>query len=264
MKLRVLDLFAGLGGFSLGLERARHDGPVTGFETVAFCEIEEFPRRVLAKHWPDVPCYRDVRELTAERLAADGIAVDVITGGFPCQDVSSAAYAHGRSGISGARSGLFSEAVRLADDLAPAFVVLENVHALLSDGAVTVLQAFVEIGFDAEWHSIPAAFVGSPQARERVWFIAYPSQERGPRPLQGLDFGTIGQGWQGGASYLQDVAASPFAATDSFPQPLLCGVDVRLPHWVDRIGGCGNSAHPGVTELIGNAILQSVNTEALR
>jgi DNA (cytosine-5)-methyltransferase 1 len=84
-KLRVLDLFSGIGGFSLGLERTG------GFETVAFCEIEDFPRRVLAKHWPSVPCYSDARELTGERLAADGItSVDVITGGFPCQDISTA------------------------------------------------------------------------------------------------------------------------------------------------------------------------------
>src|SRR3546814_2327615 len=82
-KLKVLDLFSGIGGFSLGLERTG------GFETVAFCEIEEFPRRVLKKHWPEVPCYHDVRELTADRLAADGIAdIDVIAGGFPCQDIS--------------------------------------------------------------------------------------------------------------------------------------------------------------------------------
>lgn len=79
--LRVLSLFAGIGGFDLGLERTG------GFKTVAFCEIDPFCRRVLAKHWPEVPCYDDVRELTAERLAADGIAVDVICGGFPCQDV---------------------------------------------------------------------------------------------------------------------------------------------------------------------------------
>lgn len=76
MKFRVLDLFSGIGGFSLGLERTG------GFETVAFCEIEEYPRRVLAKHWPKVPCYHDVRELTADTLRRDGIAVDVICGGF--------------------------------------------------------------------------------------------------------------------------------------------------------------------------------------
>lgn len=80
--LKVLDLFSGIGGFSLGLERTG------GFETVAFCEIEEFPRNVIKKHWPDIPCYRDIRELTAERLVADGIAVDGICGGFPCQDIS--------------------------------------------------------------------------------------------------------------------------------------------------------------------------------
>ena len=91
-KLKVLDLFSGIGGFSLGLERAKcEDGPYNGFETVAFCEIEDFPRSVLAKHWPDVPCYSDVRTLTAAQLVSDGIAgIDVITGGFPCQDVSSA------------------------------------------------------------------------------------------------------------------------------------------------------------------------------
>lgn len=81
-KLRVLDLFSGIGGFSLGLERAG------GFETVAFCEIEEYPRKVLEKHWPGVPIYEDVRTLTASTLARDGIAVDVICGGFPCQDIS--------------------------------------------------------------------------------------------------------------------------------------------------------------------------------
>ena len=79
--MRVLDLFSGIGGFSLGLERA-------GMTTVAFCEIEPFCRRVLAKHWPGVPCYNDIRTLSAERLAADGISVDVICGGFPCQDIS--------------------------------------------------------------------------------------------------------------------------------------------------------------------------------
>ena len=99
MSLKVLDLFSGIGGFSLGLERA-------GFETVAFCEIEEYPRKVLKKHWPDVPIYEDVRDVTAERLRADGIFPDVITGGFPCQDISLAGK---QAGIDGERSGLWSE-----------------------------------------------------------------------------------------------------------------------------------------------------------
>jgi len=99
-KLRVLSLFASIGGFDLGLERTG------GFETVAFCEIEPFCRRVLAKHWPEVPCYEDVRTLTAERLAADGIAVDVICGGFPCQDIS---LAGSGAGLAGERCGLWYE-----------------------------------------------------------------------------------------------------------------------------------------------------------
>src|SRR5690554_7851105 len=117
-KLKVLDLFSGIGGFSLGLERTG------GFETVAFCEIEPFPRRVLAKHWPEVPCYDDVRELTAARLAADGISVDVICGGFPCQDISSSG---AKAGLEGKRSGLWIEYCRLIGELRPAYTVVENV-----------------------------------------------------------------------------------------------------------------------------------------
>lgn len=152
-KLRVLDLFSGIGGFSLGLERAKHDGEINGFETVAFCEIEKFPRKILAKHWPDIPCYPDVRELTAERLAADGIAVDVICGGFPCQDISAAGKG---AGLAGERSGLFYEVARLVGELGPQYVILENVSALLYRGLDAVLGALAAIGYDAEWHCIPA------------------------------------------------------------------------------------------------------------
>ena len=98
-KLKLLDLFSGIGGFSLGLERTG------GFETVAFCEIEDYPRRVLARHWPEVPIYGDIRELSAARLRADGIRVDAICGGFPCQDISTAGPG---AGIEGERSGLMT------------------------------------------------------------------------------------------------------------------------------------------------------------
>ena len=174
-KLRVLDLFSGIGGFSLGLERTG------GFETVAFCEIEEFPRRVLAKHWPEVPCYEDVTKLTGDILERDGIAVDVITGGFPCQDISTAGKQAGMGAET--RSGLWSEIVRLIGELRPRYVIVENVANLLSGPSEKrggwfgrVLGDLAECGYDAEWENIPAASVGAPHRRERVWIVAYPTQ----------------------------------------------------------------------------------------
>jgi len=152
-KLKVLDLFSGIGGFSLGLERTG------GFETVAFCEIEPFPRKVLAKHWPEVPCYEDVTKLTGDILKRDGISVDVITGGFPCQDISTAGKQVGIG--EGTRSGLWSEIVRLIGELSPSYVIVENVRNLLSGPSDKrggwfgrVLSDLAECGYDAEWENI--------------------------------------------------------------------------------------------------------------
>ena len=147
-KLKVLSLFAGIGGFDLGLERTG------GFETVAFCEIEPFAVRVLNKNWPGVPVYGDVRELTADQLRADGIAVDVICGGFPCQDIS---VAGSGAGLAGERSGLWSHYARLIGELRPRYVIVENVAALLSRGLGDVLGSLAAVGYDAEWHCVPAA-----------------------------------------------------------------------------------------------------------
>ncbi len=191
--MRVLDLFSGIGGFSLGLERA-------GMRTVAFCEIDPYCRRVLAKHWPDVPIFGDIRELTgAEVLAnADGgrplelepvnrgiraarvaqeeparhSGIDVICGGFPCQDISVAGKG---TGIGGERSGLWTEYARIVGELRPRYVIVENVAALLGRGLSTVLGDLAALGYDAEWHCIPASAVGAPHRRDRVWIVAYPS-----------------------------------------------------------------------------------------
>lgn len=169
--MRVLDLFSGIGGFSLGLERA-------GFKTVAFCEIDPFCRRVLAKHWPEVPIYDDVRDLSAARLSADGIAIDVVCGGFPCQDISGAGL---KAGINGSRSGLWSEYARLIGELRPSYVIVENVADLLIRGIDRVLGDLAALGYDAEWHCIPACAVGAPHERDRVWIIAHAQGQSGRR-----------------------------------------------------------------------------------
>ena len=170
LTVKVLDLFAGIGGFTLGLERA-------GFETVAFCEIEPYAQKVLRKNWPEIPIYDDVRDITAERLVSDGISVDVITGGFPCQDISVAGK---REGIEGERSGLWTECARLIGELQPRYAIFENVPNLLNGerGAwfKRVLWDISQIGYDAEWHCIPASAVGAHHHRDRVWIVAYPSE----------------------------------------------------------------------------------------
>jgi DNA (cytosine-5)-methyltransferase 1 len=163
--VQLLDLFSGIGGFSLGLERA-------GFKTVAFCEIEPFCRDVLRKHWPNVPIYEDVKGLTAERLRAVGIEVDAICGGFPCQDISLAGKG---AGIEGERSGLWFEYARLIGELRPRVVIVENVAALRNRGLDRILGEMAALGYDAEWHCIPASALGAPHRRDRIWIVAYAS-----------------------------------------------------------------------------------------
>ena len=168
-KMRVLDLFSGIGGFSLGLERTG------GFETVAFCEICPKARKVLSKHWPNVKQYDDIKELSNEQLIADGIEADVITGGFPCQDISCAGKG---KGIKAERSGLWSEMFRLIRDVRPTWAIVENVSALRSKGLALVLQNLSSIRYVCEWHCIPASAVGAPHQRDRIWIIANRDTDR--------------------------------------------------------------------------------------
>lgn len=242
-KLRVLDLFSGIGGFSLGLERTG------GFETVAFCEIEPFPRRVLAKHWPEVPCYDDVRTLTAERLAADGIGVDIICGGFPCQDISIAGKG---AGIEGESSGLWREYARLIGEIRPRYVVVENVERLRTAGLPDVLGKMAALGLYAEWHCIPAYYVGLPQARDRIWIVAHPMFEGETRWRPGwLGRWIASEGQTGRHGWPRDEAAD----VQLRPEPALDRVAYGLPDQVHRINALGNAVVPQIPELIGRAIL---------
>lgn len=152
-------LFAGIGGLDLGFERA-------GMTCRWQVEIDDYATKVLAKHWPNVHRERDIRECGAHNLER----VDVICGGFPCQDIS---YAGLGAGLDGERSGLFFEAIRVVRELRPRVLVLENVAALLTRGLDRVLGTLAEVGYDAEWHCIPAAYVGAPHIRDRAFVLAY-------------------------------------------------------------------------------------------
>ena len=164
--MRCLDLFSGIGGFALGLESV-------GMHTIGFCEIEPFPRAVLAHHWPGVPIHDDVRTLSAESIpwlraeAARGI--DLICGGFPCQDISVAGKG---AGLSGARSGLWSECSRLVGELRPRWALFENVGALKQRGIDRVCADLEGHGYTV-WPLLVGAGVGvgAPHRRDRIWIV---------------------------------------------------------------------------------------------
>ena len=161
--LRHLDLFSGIGGFSLGLEATG------GFETVAFCEIEEFPRQVLQKHWPHVKQYKDIKELTYDKLKADGLgSIDIITGGYPCQPFSQAGRKKGEQDP----RHLWPEYLRLIKECRPSFIIGENVSGHLKLGLDSVLADLESEGYHTRTFSISAASIGANHKRERVWIVA--------------------------------------------------------------------------------------------
>jgi DNA (cytosine-5)-methyltransferase 1 len=235
--VNVLDLFSGIGGFSLGLERA-------GMRTVAFCEIEPYCRAVLRKHWPNVPIYEDVRNLTADQLRADGIIPDVICGGFPCQDISDAGK---RVGIEGARSGLWHEYARLIGEVAPAWVIIENVPALRARGLDTVLRQLASLGRDAEWHCVPASAAGARHRRDRIWIVSH-AKGVTERPGLRTDEPTA-LGW--GRSCNLHSAQHSWAS-----EPDICRVADGVSLRVDRLKSLGNAVVPQIPEIIGRAIMQ--------
>ena len=184
-QLTILDLFSGIGGFSYAAEHL-----VGGFQTIAFCDSDEPCRKVLRKHWPKTPIFTDVRSLQAkdiQPLCPNGLSL--ITAGFPCQDLSVAGK---QAGYDGERSVLFYEIIRLARELRPDFLLLENVRNLLShQNGETFQETLFQIakaGYDAEWAVIPASDLGACHKRERIWIVAHTNGGR--QQKQGLFLST--------------------------------------------------------------------------
>lgn len=273
-----LSLFAGIGGLDLGLERA-------GWRCVGQVEIDPFCRKVLAKHWPDVQKWSDIREFKGDECERP----DLICGGFPCQDVSTAGTMRGIG--SGTRTGLYREVLRIAGEIRPKFILLENVAGLFVDGRIgTVLGDLAEIGFDSEWDCIPAAAVGAHHIRDRVFILAYSKRGKWKDDLCGRNPGimvaasnatchegakktTVIAGGCEGISIWSDSEMPraddsrnmrsrperPALAERWMDEPGMDRMADGVPGWLDRYRAIGNAVVPQVAEWIGRRILEAMS-----
>jgi len=167
--ITIGSLFSGIGGFELGLERA-----IPNSKTIWQVEQNKYCQGILKKHWPEATLHNDIREVNHENVHP----VNIICGGFPCQDISAAGKGAGIE--HGTRSSLWGEMYRLIDELRPRVAVMENVPALLwkGRGMHVVMSNLAQIGYDAEWTIISARQFGAPHLRKRVFIVAYPNQIR--------------------------------------------------------------------------------------
>lgn len=166
-QITIGSLFSGIGGFELGLERA-----IPNSKTIWQCEQNAFAQKVLKKHWPDVPIYDDIKEIKHGSIDI----VDIICGGFPCQDISQAG--KGKGIANGDRSGLWFEMLRIIDMVRPRIAIAENVTAITQKGRGMdlVISSLSKIGYDVEWIDVRASDEGAPHKRERIFFVAYPNE----------------------------------------------------------------------------------------
>ena len=225
MTLTVGSLFAGIGGFDLGLERA-------GMRVIWQSEIDPYASAVLKKHWPNVPNHGDIRSIRVDAVQRPS----VLCGGFPCQDISIAGR---RAGMEGEHSGLWTEFARLIRGLRPEYVILENSPSLCVRGLGGILSDLADAGYDTEWHGIPAAAIGAVHLRARQWVLAYPRSVGDRTPEDTLCAGRIG----------------PVNGIGWASEPGVCRVDDGVPSRVDRLRCLGNAIVPQIAEIIGRAIL---------
>ena len=228
--------------------------------TTAFCEIEEYPRSILRKHWPEVPIFKDVKELHAKDLPE---AVDLVCGGFPCQDLSNAGK---QKGFKGDKSSLYSEMLRIIGECKPRWAVFENVTALITGNGGRWFSRFLydvaEIGYDAEWHCLPACFLGAVHSRDRIWVIAHPNSEH----VESLDiqksiisYSQKPCGWELARAINETISADDYARIRGNYD----GISIALVK--DRLKAIGNAIVPQIAEIIGRAIMEiELNQKAVK
>ncbi len=200
--------------------------------------MQTIPFAVLCKHWPDVPKWRDIRELTGKDIIERIGQPTLISGGFPCQDISAAGK---QDGIAGRRSSLFGEFIRVANEIKPRWMLIENVSQLCKNGLSVILCNLAIIGYDAEWYTIPATAAGANHRRKRTFIISYPSGSGLQRGKQGL-FPALAQGY--GTSYLPTAFLSESWQRNGISTPRICRAIDGIPFKVDRIRCLGNAVVP--------------------
>ena len=244
--MKVGSLFSGIGGLELGLERA-------GMEVVWQVEKNKFCQKILAKHWPGVKRYSDVETVGAHNLES----VDLICGGFPCQDISVAGKGQG---LKGERSGLWFEYARIIRELRPQYALVENVSALTIRGLDRVVGELASLGYDSEWSCIPASAVGAPHRRQRTFILAYPNGEQEhPLLFAGWYKGSQAPASGGEVDPVDSRSGGGLGPWGSewLSEPNVGRVVDGVPNRMDRIRVLGNSVVPQVSEWIGRMIIQS-------
>jgi len=233
--VRFGSVFSGVGGIDLGLERA-------GMRCQWQIEISQFCRKVLSRYWPKVKRYGDIREVHGSELEP----VDLVCGGFPCEDIS---LASGMGvGIVGERSGLWSEFARILGEVRPRFALIENVPALRSRGLALVLQDLRALGFDAEWHCIPASAFGAPHRRDRIFIVAYPEGAFRQAILNGEAVAHVD------GKPLVRTAISRGKRHAWAIEPGMVRMVYGVPNRVDRVAALGRAVVPQIAEWMGKRI----------
>lgn len=239
-----LDLFSGIGGFSLAFERE-------GFRTIGFAEIDPYASAVLRKHWPNVHNYGDVRNVG--RLYRP---INIITGGFPCQEIS---IAGNGKGLEGKRSGMWFWMLEIIKRNQPDFCLIENSPMLRTRGGDKVLLGLERAGYAARPYVVEAAAAGADQERPRAWIVAYLVRNRKQRQFRGGgDVRQDGQGWQSVAAHLQGTDWRTRPLFGGGASPILCRRTDGIPARMDRIRCLGNSIVPQVAQIFARFIYQQL------